>query len=98
MVERLAARARRFDEDGKIVACLGLADEFGEALRSERRFQVVVLAAFGRDEAIGGLVRVLLGPLCGHGATHLPTVLHFAHGLKTGSPAKAKSRTLRVTS
>ena len=46
------------------------ADEFREALGTQRRFEVVVLAPLGRDKTVGGLVRVCLCLGHGHGATH----------------------------
>ena len=50
VVERLAAPARRLDEDLQVGARLRLADEIGEPLRAERG--VLVLAArIGGDEA-----------------------------------------------
>ena len=70
VVERLAARLRRLDEDREIVARLRLTDEFGETLGTQRGFEIVVLAPFGRDKTVGGLVRVGLALGHGHGATH----------------------------
>src|SRR5262249_46779317 len=52
-VEGLLARARRLDEHAKIGARLALADELGEALRAQRRFGDVLLAALGGDQAAG---------------------------------------------
>ena len=50
MIERLAPRLRRLDEDLQVGADLRLADEVGEPLRAERR--VLVLAALiGSDDA-----------------------------------------------
>ena len=49
MIERLAPRARRLDEHLEIRARLLLADELAEALRAQRGFRRVFVAAFGRD-------------------------------------------------
>ena len=43
VVERLAAAARRLDEDPEIGADLGLADELGERLRPERGLRLVLV-------------------------------------------------------
>ena len=51
VVERLAARLRRFDEHLEIGARRLLAGEVGERLRAQRR--VVLRALFGGDEAAG---------------------------------------------
>ncbi len=52
MVERLAARARRFDEDAQIGAQLRLADEVVEGERAERRLAGIVAARFRRHHAL----------------------------------------------
>ena len=51
MIERLAARFGRFDEDGEILAGLLLAGEFGEPFGAQRGFQFVLLGALGREDA-----------------------------------------------
>jgi hypothetical protein len=51
VVERLATRPRRGDEDAQILADLTLADEVIEAERAQRRFGNVVLAARAIDDA-----------------------------------------------
>ena len=53
MVERLAAFARRLDEDRQIGARLRLADEFRQQLRAQRGVADIVGAALGRDDAGG---------------------------------------------
>ncbi len=52
VIERFLARARRLDEHREVGARLLLADEFGEALRTQRGLRVFV-AALGGDEAAG---------------------------------------------
>ena len=59
MVERLAALARRLDEDREIGARLGLADEFGQQLRAQRGVADIVAAALGGDDA-GGRVHAAI--------------------------------------
>ena len=91
MVERLAAGAGGLDEDGEIVARLGLADEFREALGPQRGFEVVVLAAArarrnGRRSCPG----LTWSSALPWGDLLVPTVLHFVQGLKTGSPAEGE--------
>ena len=51
MVQRLAAAARRLDEDPEIGARLLLADELGEPLRPQRRLGGVFLAVLRGDKA-----------------------------------------------
>ena len=53
MVERLAALARRLDEDREIGARLRLADEFRQQLRAQRGIAGIVSAALGCDDAGG---------------------------------------------
>ena len=52
MIERVAARLRRLDEDLEIVARRFLAGEIGERQRAQREVRIVV-AFFGRDEPAG---------------------------------------------
>ncbi len=51
VVERLAAPARRLDEDAEILAQLALADELVEAQRAEGRLARILLAPLRRDHA-----------------------------------------------
>ena len=53
VVQRLAALARRLDEDREILARLLLADELGQRLRTQRSVADIVAAALGRDDAGG---------------------------------------------
>ncbi|MEY9591396.1 hypothetical protein ABIA06_003687 [Bradyrhizobium yuanmingense] len=53
VVQRLAALARRFDEDREILARLRLADEVGQRLRPQRGVADIIAAALGRDHAGG---------------------------------------------
>ena len=53
MVQRLAALARGLDEDRQIGARLGLADKFGQQLRTQRGVADIVAAALRRDDAGG---------------------------------------------
>ena len=53
MIERLAALARRLDEDRQIGARLRLADEFGQQLRAQRGVADIVGAALGCHDAGG---------------------------------------------
>ena len=61
MIQRLAALARRLDED-RDFARLRLADEFGQQLRTQRGVADIVAAALGRDDAGGRSLRQLLQP------------------------------------
>ncbi len=45
MIERLGAGFCRFDEDGKILARLLLADEIEEPLGTKRGFKIILGAA-----------------------------------------------------
>ena len=51
VIQRLAALARRLDEDREILARLLLADEVGQRLRTQRGVADIVAAALGRDHA-----------------------------------------------
>ncbi len=51
VVQRLAALARRLDEDREVLARLRLADEFGQRLRAQRGVADIIGAALGRDDA-----------------------------------------------
>ena len=62
MVERLAARPRRLNEDPEIVAGLALADEFGKPLRPQARFGGVFVAALGRNNLASGIAAHRSGP------------------------------------
>ena len=52
MVHRLAPRARRSDEDGKVPLGRLLPDEFAEAPRTQRRVRITRLAG-GRVQGDG---------------------------------------------
>src|SRR6202012_5825167 len=51
MVQRLAAALGGVDKDFEIFPRLGLADKIGQRFGTQRSFQRVVFAAFGRDES-----------------------------------------------
>src|SRR5882672_10138767 len=53
VIERLAPRARRLDEDAEVLARLLLADELAQPLRAQRGFGDVLVAALGADQAAG---------------------------------------------
>ena len=53
VIQRLAALARRLDEDREVLARLLLADEVGQRLRAQRGVADIVAAALGRDHAGG---------------------------------------------
>ena len=61
------------DEDREILARLLLADEFRKPLGTQGRFQLVLLAALGRDKA----VRIGFGLGYGHGSTQGSPALCF---------------------
>ena len=52
VIERLAALARRRDEDAEIVAELALPDELVERQRTERRLRQILLGARALDHAL----------------------------------------------
>ena len=62
VVERFLARARRRDEHAEIGARLALADELVEALRAQRRFRCVLVAALGRHQLASGVAAHRSGP------------------------------------
>ena len=63
VVERLAAVARGLDEDLELLADLGLAHVFGQALGAQRALDRVFLAVggLGGDQALGGGGAQLVG-------------------------------------
>jgi len=61
MVERLAARLRRFDKDAQIVAQLMLADELVEGGRPDRAIGSVLLGLLRRENARGKLILGVAG-------------------------------------
>ena len=62
VIERLAPRPRRLDEDAEILPRLFLTDELGQPLRAQRRFRRIVLAALGRHQFAAGARRHRCGP------------------------------------
>src|SRR5690348_7946241 len=100
MIERLTARFGRFDKDREVLARLLLPDEFGEALRTQGRFEFVFFRPLRRDDAVRIFDRLCFCFRRCHDSTRglRITLRHFPHGLKTVRPSNAKSLTLRVTS
>ena len=52
MIERFAPRFGGLDEDGKIFARLFLAGEFGKPFGAQAGFELVFVAALGRDDSV----------------------------------------------
>src|SRR6266404_3233999 len=69
VIERLAPRARRFDEHRQVRARLLLTDELAEPLRAQRAVGSVVVAAFGRHQAAGGRAQRSILTACAPGCT-----------------------------
>src|SRR4029077_17298959 len=69
VIERLAPRARRFDEPRQVRAPLLLTDEPAEPLRAQRAVCSVVVAAFGRHYAAGGRAQRSILTACAPGCT-----------------------------
>jgi len=55
VVERLTAHLGRRDEDGQVLFHLVLPDQFVEFLRAEGVINLIIWAAFGGYDAIGGV-------------------------------------------
>lgn len=53
MIQRLAPRPRRINEDLEVRAHFGLTDELGKRLRPERGFRLVVVAFHGGQDPLG---------------------------------------------
>ena len=94
VIERLAAPARRVDEDAQVGADLALADELLEALRTQAGLREVALARLGRDGARGFLGR--LARTAAHRASSFSAPAISASA-RASPPSRAATRSTAAT-